>query len=42
MKWAAASNQYVKNREGISHPDRNEQFEYINAMADEFLVWGNP
>lgn len=23
-----------KTREGASHPDRNEQFEYINAMAD--------
>lgn len=26
-----------KSREGASHPDRNAQFEYINAMADKFL-----
>ena len=25
-----------KSREGASHPDRNEQFEHINARADEF------
>lgn len=31
-----------KTREGISHPDRNEQFEYINALANEFLVCGEP
>ncbi len=26
-----------KSREGASHPDRNAQFEYINAMAERFL-----
>ena len=26
-----------KSREGSSHPDRNEQFEYINATAAWFL-----
>ena len=26
-----------KRREGASHPDRNAQFEYINATADRFL-----
>jgi hypothetical protein len=26
-----------KTREGASHPDRNEQFEYINATAASFL-----
>jgi hypothetical protein len=31
-----------KNREGASHPDRNAQFEHINATADEFLERGEP
>ena len=26
-----------KNQEGASHPDRNDQFEYINAKAAKFL-----
>jgi hypothetical protein len=26
-----------KSREGASHPDRNGQFEHINATADDFL-----
>ena len=26
-----------KSREGTSHPDRNAQFEYINATADRYL-----
>ncbi len=26
-----------KSREGTSHPDRNEQFEYINATAERYL-----
>ena len=26
-----------KSREGVSHPDRNAQFEYINATATNFL-----
>jgi hypothetical protein len=31
-----------KTREGISHPDRNEQFEYINALAAKYLRRGQP
>lgn len=31
-----------KNREGASHPDRNAQFEHINAMASRFLRRGQP
>jgi len=31
-----------KSREGVSHPDRNAQFEYINATADDYLQRGQP
>ena len=31
-----------KSREGASHPDRNAQFEHINAKADDFLRRGQP
>ncbi len=31
-----------KSREGTSHPDRNAQFESINAMADTFLQGRQP
>ena len=31
-----------KSREGASHPDRNDQFAYINAKADDFLRRGQP
>jgi len=31
-----------KNREGASHPDRNEQFEYINSKASRFLKSKQP
>ena len=31
-----------KSREGTSHPDRNAQFEHINAKADDFLKRGQP
>jgi len=31
-----------KTSEGKSHPDRNEQFEFINAMAARFLRLGKP
>lgn len=31
-----------KTKEGSSHPDRNAQFEYINAKATEFLNSGQP
>jgi len=31
-----------KSREGTSHPDRNAQFEHINATADEFLQGQQP
>jgi len=31
-----------KTREGTDHPDRNEQFEFINATVKEFLAHGWP
>jgi len=31
-----------KRNEGTSHPDRNAQFEHINATAEEFLAQGEP
>jgi hypothetical protein len=31
-----------KSTEGQSHPDRNAQFEHINATADDFLQRGQP
>lgn len=31
-----------KSREGLSHPDRNAQFEYINATVEEFQQSGQP
>ena len=31
-----------KRQEGASHPDRNAQFEHINATADGFLAKGQP
>jgi hypothetical protein len=31
-----------KTREGSDHPDRNAQFEYINAQAEDFLAAGEP
>ena len=31
-----------KTREGVSHPERNAQFEHINAKADEFLQRAQP
>ena len=31
-----------KTREGASHPDRNAQFEYINASVQRFLQRGQP
>ena len=31
-----------KTREGMSHPDRNAQFEHINATADDFLQRAQP
>ena len=31
-----------KTREGTSHPDRNAQFEYINASVQRFLKRGQP
>lgn len=32
----------VKTVEGVQHPDRNAQFEHINAAAKEFLAAGQP
>jgi hypothetical protein len=31
-----------KNQEGASHPDRNAQFEHINATADDYLQRNQP
>ena len=31
-----------KRNEGTAHPDRNAQFEHINAVADTFLCLGHP
>jgi len=31
-----------KRNEGISHPDRNAQFEHINATAEAYLAQGQP
>ena len=31
-----------KTKEGVSHPDRNAQFEHINAKAEEFLENAQP
>ena len=31
-----------KSREGVSHPDRNAQFEYINTRAADYLQRGEP
>jgi len=31
-----------KTREGVSHPDRNAQFEYINSRVTRFLKRGQP
>ena len=31
-----------KRQEGATHPDRNAQFEHINATADQFLTSGQP
>lgn len=31
-----------KRNEGTSHPDRNAQFEHINATADQYLSLGQP
>ncbi len=31
-----------KRREGTSHPDRNAQFEHVNATATELLEAGHP
>jgi hypothetical protein len=31
-----------KTREGGDHPDRDAQFEYVNAQAESFLTAGEP
>ena len=31
-----------KTKEGAAHPDRNAQFEYINAVVDRFQQRGQP
>jgi hypothetical protein len=40
QKYSLQANR--KTKEGSSHPDRNAQFEYINAKATEFLQSGQP
>jgi transposase len=40
QKYSLQANR--KTKEGTSHPDRNAQFEYINAKATEFLKSGRP
>jgi hypothetical protein len=40
QKYSLQANRKIK--EGSSHPDRNAQFEYINAKATEFLKSGQP
>ena len=40
QKYSLQANR--KTKEGSSHPDRNAQFEYINAKATEFLKSGRP
>jgi len=40
QKYSLQANR--KTKEGSSHPDRNAQFEYINAKATEFLKNGHP
>ena len=40
QKYSLQANR--KTKEGSSHPDRNAQFEHINAKATEFLKSGQP
>jgi hypothetical protein len=40
QKYSLQANR--KTKEGSSHPDRNAQFEFINARATEFLKSGQP
>jgi Rhodopirellula transposase DDE domain len=40
QKYSLQANR--KTKEGASHPDRNAQFEHINAKATEFLNLGQP
>jgi transposase len=40
QKYSLQANR--KTKEGSSHPDRNAQFEHINAQAKEFLKSGRP
>lgn len=40
MKYSLQGNQ--KTQEGKQHPDRNAQFEYINAQAMKNMRYGNP
>ena len=40
QKYSLQANR--KTKEGSSHPDRNAQFEHINAQAEEFLKLGQP
>ena len=40
--WAIGCRSVRKRREGATHPDRNAQFEHINATADRLLTAGEP
>jgi len=40
MKYSLQAN--AKTIEGTQHPDRNAQFEYINAQTKEFMCKGQP
>ena len=40
INWGTGCNRPVNVRRGASHPDRNAQFEHINATADSFLRGG--
>jgi hypothetical protein len=40
QKYSLQANR--KTTEGSSHPDRNAQFEHINAKAEKFLKMGEP
>ena len=42
INWATGCNRPASARKGASHPDRNAQFEHINATADAFLAEGRP
>jgi hypothetical protein len=44
LQWFGYAHQpsNKKTKEGGDHPDRDAQFEYINALAKEFLSSNDP